>query len=709
MKVLHIGNIANNAYNISKALRDKAGIEADCFTDHYTHYISQPEWEDADLDAPPPCDDYTPVDWKSINLHGFQRPEWYTETTKELIAHCVQLTPPDFVMRFPEFLQCNYFAKEESNLHHEILNNRHNKIMDTLNGHLSGCKDGPTSMAWKQFLVQKSREVCLPNHALQITDMERYLMPCDKMLGWIFSHYDIIQTYGVNALFSPLQFAPSVPHINFEHGTMRDFPLQNTPIGRKAMFAHKRAFANIITNADCVHSARKMGLNNYLFIPHPVDDSKFMVTRDPEFRKKLLQEHDATSLFLATARQNWQLKGNDRVICAFARLVGKTGRGPKLLLGGWGQEIERSKALIAELKMEDHIAWLPPLPKKILAKYINASDAILDQFTLGIFGTTTPEAMACGKPVLLHYNAADHEWCLPEDPPVINVQTAEEIEKVLLKIIDNPGWAENIGKESLEWFKQFHSLDLVVNRHVKLYEKIMKSPCCTQVPVKLVNKNIIRILCFIDARSATVEDVKKWLIGIKGQSSLEILDKRLRSFFNNCSFLLAANEEHTDLIEEAKRLTWDCRTASGDFYFFPLSPQYVGEEKFTSTDFFFMCSLLEPFIDSSQIEVWKILHFNPDMIVSGDSANNPYVPLKIYSRAFVEYRTKLNELFKDRFTEAQCQSIMCRYGISLASQRLPENMTKLSIDNFNKVAAHLSPDSFSFDDLKLLSEQKAKI
>ncbi|MBI3180432.1 MAG: hypothetical protein HYZ27_12270, partial [Deltaproteobacteria bacterium] len=48
MKVLHVGNIANNAYNNAKFLR-RAGIDASVLVYDYTHVMGQPEWEDAEF------------------------------------------------------------------------------------------------------------------------------------------------------------------------------------------------------------------------------------------------------------------------------------------------------------------------------------------------------------------------------------------------------------------------------------------------------------------------------------------------------------------------------------------------------------------------------------------------------------------------------------------------------------------------------------
>src|SRR5206468_8911521 len=81
MRVLHIGNIANNAYNNAKFLR-RQGVDASVLVYDYTHVMGQPEWEDAVFEQP--VDEYHPR-WDEVNLNGFRRPEWF---------HQIQLTPP---------------------------------------------------------------------------------------------------------------------------------------------------------------------------------------------------------------------------------------------------------------------------------------------------------------------------------------------------------------------------------------------------------------------------------------------------------------------------------------------------------------------------------------------------------------------------------------------------------------------------------------
>lgn len=86
LRVLHIGNIANNAYNNAKIQR-QFGIEADVLCYDYYHVMAAPEWEDGGLTDP--VDPALPNWWKT-NLKGFKRPDWYVQGPLKLCIAYLQ-------------------------------------------------------------------------------------------------------------------------------------------------------------------------------------------------------------------------------------------------------------------------------------------------------------------------------------------------------------------------------------------------------------------------------------------------------------------------------------------------------------------------------------------------------------------------------------------------------------------------------------------
>ena len=74
--ILHIGNIANNAYNNSKLMR-QAGFDSDVICYDYFHIMGCPEWEEADFDGRN-LDHFHP-EWEKVNLGSYRRPSWFIQ------------------------------------------------------------------------------------------------------------------------------------------------------------------------------------------------------------------------------------------------------------------------------------------------------------------------------------------------------------------------------------------------------------------------------------------------------------------------------------------------------------------------------------------------------------------------------------------------------------------------------------------------------
>lgn len=76
LRILHIGNIANNAYKNAKLLNE-SGFDCDVVCHDFYLVMGTPEWEDAEIDGHL-ADQFFP-DWSSVNLHGFKRPRWFAQ------------------------------------------------------------------------------------------------------------------------------------------------------------------------------------------------------------------------------------------------------------------------------------------------------------------------------------------------------------------------------------------------------------------------------------------------------------------------------------------------------------------------------------------------------------------------------------------------------------------------------------------------------
>jgi hypothetical protein len=83
-----------------------------------------------------------------------------------------------------------------------------------------------------------------------------------------------------------------------------------------------------------------------------------------------------------------------------------------------------------------------------------------------------PKSLACGKPALLHLDQAIHHWCFPEMPPVVNVQSEDEIFEGLSRLyLDRPYYLK-LCTDAKNWYEKWHSSYVVTNRFVDLFREI---------------------------------------------------------------------------------------------------------------------------------------------------------------------------------------------------------------------------------------------
>jgi len=93
---------------------------------------------------------------------------------------------------------------------------------------------------------------------------------------------------------------------------------------------------------------------------------------------------------------------------------------------------------------------------------------------LGSWGTSTPEAMSCGKPVLMFYKKEFILRAFGEEPPILNSFTEEEICSNLIKLVKNPEFRNEIGQKSRKWIEKTHSPQKIAEEHLKVLESVLK-------------------------------------------------------------------------------------------------------------------------------------------------------------------------------------------------------------------------------------------
>ena len=520
LRILHIGNIANNAY-INAKIQRQAGIEADVVSYDYYHVMGCPEWEDADFVGD--VGDESFPDWRAVDLRGFRRPQWFAQgrtrsCLRYLLAvrrgHSTRARLWWHALSVEQWLLCRRTVAARgarlairpvkslrrllrvASFFGGVVVSKLRALPQALADLALGrglpaaisrvfprravgwfpaaglaVDDSPTELHSR--LAACYAELRLSREDLSPEDYEQHLGGLD---GWrsLMLEYDVVQAYSTDPVIPLLC---DVPYAAYEHGTLREIPFEDTAQGRLCALSYAEAAAVFITNIDNVEAARRLGLteDRIVCLPHAVDSERLRryVGSNPTLRPPA----DVVRIF-APSRQDWVdgdpswTKGNDRLFRAFRRVL-ETEAHCRLMLIEWGRDLQASRDLIHELDLDEHVEWIPTLRKQALWAEFLGSHVVADQFVLPAFGSVTFEALALGRRVITSLDTSSARAFFGESPPVLAASTSDEIEGALLRILEDPDDSAGLSSAGSDWFFARHGSKRILSLEIEAYRKII--------------------------------------------------------------------------------------------------------------------------------------------------------------------------------------------------------------------------------------------
>ena len=153
-------------------------------------------------------------------------------------------------------------------------------------------------------------------------------------------------------------------------------------------------------------------------------------------------------------------KGHDRLIHAIAELAQSERSKIHFLFTGWGKDRER----LIDVAPPGMGTFLPvAFSKRIMFRWLSACDFVVDQFLMGEYGSSAPESMSVGTPVMMRINDSLFRCRGWEPPPVINACSSRDIAESLSDIASGSIDLAAKGVEGLAWAQRVHSPEVVVN------------------------------------------------------------------------------------------------------------------------------------------------------------------------------------------------------------------------------------------------------
>lgn len=478
-KILFIGNIANNSFLIAELLNSQ-GIHVDVMCDDYFHCMAYPEWENIAFGV----DQHSQIKIDKSKLNkNYERPKWFAQgnrdtvlnylisknngDTEESILNWQLLENQNFIsqsLNLSEIstTQINVPALNHSENPKKVRINRLLKYMTLLNiTHLKTnffqvvkrlLQATFTSKLFEKFLVLN-----IPFFLLRRLVKVFYGEKTVEKIKLLTSFYDEIILFGPSAIWAAV--LPTVKIRFFEHGTIRYANEKHDLFAKILSRVYKRAEFVFITNGDVYSYLHAIPRAQVVPTIHPI---KFRMELEKIKSENILSNEikDWESIkragyLFCPVRQDWDVKGIDfyvknldKICEMFPNII--------IVLTKWGNDLEKAINLINGKFYADRIRWINTYSRPVLAVLMQHSILVLDQTALPHFGSTAPQALAMGAPVVAKYDPASTSYIFEVPAPIFSIETVEDLLHAISYYLE-PSVRIKHSELAVNWVEKYHS------------------------------------------------------------------------------------------------------------------------------------------------------------------------------------------------------------------------------------------------------------
>jgi glycosyltransferase involved in cell wall biosynthesis len=160
-------------------------------------------------------------------------------------------------------------------------------------------------------------------------------------------------------------------------------------------------------------------------------------------------------------------KHNEWIITAYANFRRTCPSASSVLvLAEYGSDYVRTKQLCCELAIDNDVLWIPAMPRKYLLEVVSACDVGVGEFYSTprmAWGGVGWEIMACGKPLIHGFNFEEGEYAEmygTTPPPICAVSNTDQLNEWMIRLGQDQGLRQQLGKRCLDWFDQHNGRGL---------------------------------------------------------------------------------------------------------------------------------------------------------------------------------------------------------------------------------------------------------
>ncbi len=497
-KILHVGNIANNAYQTAKMLNAQ-GADCDVLCADYYHVMGAPEWDDADFSGE--IENQQCPNWSSVDLNGFIRPRWFAQAPrKTAIAYLMakRSGKDSKAEKLWHKMEDQRKKLSQEKLPHSgisFIQNVKDKFLfagealagmaSNSNGNISYTKEYAHKIQEK---LQKDAKDYFPDRKIIITAEMDYYIKTALEYKPLFEMYDIVQGYATEAIWPYL--AGDTKYVAWEHGTLRTFPYEENTRGHLLLLSYAAADVVYVTNVDCYESAEYITKHSKAPIVcglHGFDTERMLQKQ----KEAIAQQKDDISyikdgevLFFCPARididsaYGTYLKSNDVLYRALDKVYAQhSATHPfKILQLEWGNDVDTFKDWLKKEcpNLENAVIWHRPFSKKEFYRLLQHARLVFDNFLLPLMGGNGIETLMSGHAVLVN-KAISQELMLRFFPAmwsVFSVENEEDIAKAAEEGLLNPQKCAETAKNGRDWIMNYHSHKAIVAKNCEAYEHL---------------------------------------------------------------------------------------------------------------------------------------------------------------------------------------------------------------------------------------------
>jgi glycosyltransferase involved in cell wall biosynthesis len=227
-------------------------------------------------------------------------------------------------------------------------------------------------------------------------------------------------------------------------------------LGRAMHLSFNAARFLMVSNPHSLGHSRRLGLTNGVYLPYPMDDTRY-APGEGLARREWEAQLGPGVFVLTTARLDDRVKGHSDALFAALVEAARACESLRFVFLGWGESRAGWQRAVEEAGLQRRVLVLPPAGKKRLIDYYRSCDLVLDQFVYGYFGATALEAASVGKPVVMRLRAEQYAPLYDGDlPPVTRVESPADVREAIVKLADNRGLREQTGKALRDWLVRQH-------------------------------------------------------------------------------------------------------------------------------------------------------------------------------------------------------------------------------------------------------------